>query len=299
MPRHSSKGRHWCFTINNPRDADYVRLYTICVDAVRTRYAIVGRETAPSTGTQHLQGYISFTGPQLFNTVKRLVGGSAHLEPAKGSASDNQKYCSKENDFEEFGSMPNPGRRTDLALATAAIKAGKRMAEVAEAHSEVFVKYYRGLGELQRILQPPQTLHRERPEVRVYVGTTGTGKSRRAMEEAEAKGQVYEKIASTGRWWPGYTGQECVIFNDYYGDIPLPELLVLLDRYGGQVDQKNGGYRFESKYMWFTSNDHVKDWYPKARSLDALFRRLSVYETMEELGANGRDYSPFCPAINW
>lgn len=295
------KVRHVCFTLNNPGDADYERLYTLCVDATRVRYAIVGLETAPSTGTQHFQGYISFTGTRSFNSIKGLIGERSHLEAAKGSAEQNQTYCRKEGDYEEFGVLPSPGKRSDLESAIALIKGNKRMAEVAEEYPVVFCRHFRGLGELQRILQSPQALSRERPTVRIYVGPSGTGKSRRALEEATNTGDVFEKCSATGKWWPRYTGQKCVIFNDFYGGIPYSELLVLLDRYSATVETKGGDQPFVSTEFWFTSNKHVRNWYSEEKfpNIDALYRRISVYEEMDALGQPGRDYSDFIPAINY
>lgn len=290
--------RHICFTTNNPKYEDYLKLYQLVTDATLVKYAIIGLEKAPTTGTEHLQGYISFTGVREFNVVKASIPTGSHIEAAKGDAKANQAYCSKEGDYQEFGTLPQPGKRGRLELATTAIKEGKPMVEIAQEFPEQFVRYYRGFRELETILKPQLALERERPQVSVYVGLSGTGKSRRAMDEAIATGTVYEKMAATGKWWPRFNGQKCVIFNDYYGEIPYAELLSLLDRYGGIVEQKNGDCVFNATHIWFTSNKHVNTWYPKQDDMSALFRRITKYETMDAMGAPPRDYSNFCLPIN-
>lgn len=301
VPRKAQKKlRHVAFTLNNPRDADYERLYALCVDATRVRYACIGLEKG-ANGTEHFQGYVSFTGTRSFESCKKLIGSNAHLEPARCNASKNREYCSKDGVYEEFGSIPSPGKRSDLESATSLIKAGKRLAEVAQEYPEQYVRYFRGFQALREILRPPPALERPRPEVYVYVGASGTGKSRRAMEEATRKGDVYEKMAASGKWWPKYDGQPCVIFNDFYGGVPYSELLNLLDRYGGNVEIKGGDVPFTSTHIWFTSNKHVRNWYNEEKfpNIDALYRRITIYETMDTLGEPGQDYSSCCPPINW
>lgn len=72
--------------------------------------------------------------------------------------------------------------------------------------------------------------HRQEvPEVRVYWGTTGTGKSKQAFEDAKENNQYWKD--STG-WWDGYSPGDVVIIDDFKGswwDITF--MLKLLDRY--------------------------------------------------------------------
>lgn len=49
--------RRICFTLNNYNGEDEQRIQN---ETARYKYAIYGRETAPTTGTRHLQGYINF-----------------------------------------------------------------------------------------------------------------------------------------------------------------------------------------------------------------------------------------------
>lgn len=107
MPGVQSK--RWCFTINNYNQGDVDRLV-----ALDHKYLIFGREVA-ATGTPHLQGYVEFNARKRFNSVKSLLGVTAHISAAKGSASQNKDYCSKEGDFEEFGepAIAKQGKRSD------------------------------------------------------------------------------------------------------------------------------------------------------------------------------------------
>jgi len=59
-PRHDNsqlklKSRDWCFTLNNYKAIDEAILRQL-----DSKYLIYGYETAPETGTPHLQGYVYF-----------------------------------------------------------------------------------------------------------------------------------------------------------------------------------------------------------------------------------------------
>lgn len=71
--------------------------------AGKLRFAIVGKEVAPNTGTPHLQGYIGLL-PTALPASQGTVGAwktlfpflaRAHLETAHGTDSQNKEYCSK------------------------------------------------------------------------------------------------------------------------------------------------------------------------------------------------------------
>lgn len=103
----SPRYRNWVFTFNNYTDGDLTRITTLFNDKKQIRYAIIGKEVAPSTGTPHLQGYITFVNQIIFTRLKELIGNSIWCAPAKGPAWTNYEYCSKSNSFEEFGDTSN------------------------------------------------------------------------------------------------------------------------------------------------------------------------------------------------
>lgn len=91
------RGRKWCFTLNNYTAEDVTQLKRIFHDE---KY-IIGKEVGEG-GTPHLQGYFEFKNPRSFQSVKKLIP-KAHIEKCKGSAKQNWKYCTKENDY--FGNL--------------------------------------------------------------------------------------------------------------------------------------------------------------------------------------------------
>ncbi|ASH99186.1 replication-associated protein [Giant panda circovirus 2] len=99
--------RSWCFTLNYNADTYDGHLSTLQALAatLAVDYLLYGRESAPTTGQRHLQGYIVFSSRRGLNAVRALLPG-AHFERAKGSHKQNYDYCTKDGDFEESGELP-------------------------------------------------------------------------------------------------------------------------------------------------------------------------------------------------
>jgi hypothetical protein len=94
--RKCNPAKRWCFTLNNYSYFEMDQICSIC--SKNCKYAIIGKERAPNTGTLHLQGYLEF------KAKKRPIGlfgnPCIHWELAKGNKNHNIAYCSKED--------PNP-----------------------------------------------------------------------------------------------------------------------------------------------------------------------------------------------
>lgn len=104
--------RRYCFTLNNYTAEDELRL-TQLAESDRVKYLVYGRERGES-GTPHLQGFVIFNSSVIFNTAKRQIGDSAHLEAANGTSVQASDYCKKDGDFCEFGDLGlRPGKRND------------------------------------------------------------------------------------------------------------------------------------------------------------------------------------------
>lgn len=103
----------------------------------------MGREVA-STGTPHLQGFVSFAGKVRLGKVKELIGGNAHCEIARDVRRAIQ-YCKKDGNFDEQGISPCfKGARNDLEEFKAAVQGGLLdLAEIRKTHSSVYARYPR------------------------------------------------------------------------------------------------------------------------------------------------------------
>jgi len=126
------------FTWNNYTDADQ----QWCRDfaASDCKFLIFGREVGDS-GTPHLQGFFVLTSKQRISALKKK-GMNAHLTPNDKKVDCARKYCQKDGDFEEFGSLKSKqGNRGDIDAFKAAVRSGTDWVQLLDEHSDVCKKY--------------------------------------------------------------------------------------------------------------------------------------------------------------
>lgn len=135
--------KHWCFTLNNPTQADRDRL-SGPLDGVD--YLVYGNEVGAS-GTPHLQGTVCFRSRKRMNQVKDVIG-QAHFSITR-FLHQSIDYCKKDNDFIEVGDFnlvktrkAKPGERNDMEDFKNSVKEGVTdMKTLRELHSEVCARH--------------------------------------------------------------------------------------------------------------------------------------------------------------
>lgn len=180
----------------------------------------------------------------------------------RGKPEDSLVYCTKE-DLGAFvyGTLPTPGKRTDLIVAVEAIRSGSSLRDLAQedVSAVAVVKFAKGLTILRGLLQQPRS---EAPFVFWLHGETGVGKTRSAFESARAlaRGDDDIWISSGGlRWFDGYDGQSVAIFDEFRAKhvTSFAFLLRLLDRYPMSVEFKGGFVNWVPRYILITSSKDV------------------------------------------
>lgn len=132
MPRVGSAGhfRNFCFTVQNPHTVRKSWLGKFkSLNPNWVGYAILGDEVAPTTGTQHYQGFIHFKTAVSLAVARKRVNPN-WISPCRGSPEQNRAYCSKFKKCYEVGVFPlgpadKQGKRTDLDAVHTDILAGK------------------------------------------------------------------------------------------------------------------------------------------------------------------------------
>ncbi len=84
------------------------------------------------------------------------------------------------------------------------------------------------------------------------------------------------------KWWDGYSGQDAVVFDEFYGQLPYQFMLRVLDRYPLQVETKGGMAELTATNFYFTSNLAYDDWWFKAVqdgsvNIAAFIRRVQEF----------------------
>jgi len=270
------RGRNICFTAWENFDE-------IVFDKSNMKYLVKGLEICPSTGKQHIQGYVEFSQQKDFVVMKKCLGGDkTHLEKRRGTAIQASLYCKKDKSFQEFGELSNQGKRQDLMDVVEDIEQGTSLRKVAMGHPIQFIKYHSGITKLKALSIEPRNWV---TEVTVLYGETGCGKSKMARELLK---DYWVWTPQRGQWFDGYDGQSDVIFEEFRGQLPMDMLLTLLDRYECPVQFKGGFTEFAPRRVVITSPCHPRGWYEDCGNdkIDQLLRRVSYVSEVAEGNTN-------------
>lgn len=122
-------GRRFCWTLNNYTAEECKSIREFAKDC---KYLVFGYENGAALGTPHLQGFTVLKKPKTLSGFKKAMGTERlHVENAFGSDEEAAKYCKKDGNVEEFGSLEkNQGHRSDVDKMKDAIMAGKPWMEV-------------------------------------------------------------------------------------------------------------------------------------------------------------------------
>lgn len=288
LGRAAAPSRRWCITIF---DDDTWRALVDFEEHVwpdELRF-LIGQYEAGEHGRGHFQAYLELFVPQRFSWIKHWLGDDqVHCESARGTAHENIAYCSKEEGrIEGPWSYGEPsagqGHRTDISECKDLIDAGADDLTVAGTYFESWCRYERSFNKYRHALAVRALGGiRDRPEVRVFWGATGTGKSYAAFEAAGPLAWWFSPPSSKGGpvWWDGYDGQADIIIDDFDGEfIPIALMLRVLDRYPVQLAVKGGFVPCAFRRVWITSNIEPERWYGSLPEGDrrraALERRLT------------------------
>lgn len=239
-------------------------------------YICYGKETCPTTGKIHLQGYFETHTKRKFSAMCKRWSPN-HLEIARGTGPENKVYCSKEGDFKEFGELMKQGQDSEInEIATKIAKKELKMSEWADGNFRQFHQYHRSVEKyLDMKLQENKRTWKTKLVVRF--GKTGTNKSRWVWEKYP---NLYKHKYNNGGFWQGYKGQEIVLLDEFRGQIPLWEMLDLTDRYPVDVQSKGkDNVPFLAKKIFICSPVPPEKWYKmedKDGRIDQLLRRIDV-----------------------
>lgn len=259
------QGIFWILTI--PR-----LYYTTPTELPTTLQWIKGQQEIGHGGYEHWQLIIALKKKGSLSAVKAIFGTQCHGELTRSIAAG--EYVWKDDTAVagtrfEFGVKPiQRNSKIEWESVWTAAQSGDLMA--IPAH--VRVTSYRTIQCIRADFEVVPAMQRE---TLVFWGRTGTGKSRRAWDEAGL--EAYSKDPRT-KFWCGYQGQANVVLDEFRGGIDIAHLLRWLDRYPVRVEIKGGSRPLMAQRIWITSNLSPDDWYPEVdqETKAALRRRLTV-----------------------
>jgi hypothetical protein len=275
MDRSRSPGkkvsRAWVFTINNYTDQDIE-----WVNALEVAKLVAAKE-AGQEGTPHIQGAVRFKRAYRLTQLKKLHT-KAHWECALAGQDFN--YCKKiGSEIIRDEDTTKQGQRTDLEKIRNSIKEGASLKDVSNSCTSLqeltFAEKYMKYNE-EHLPKGTKIL------VYWYYGCTGTGKTRRVLE------QCNPYLPLSFKWWEGYEGQDSVLLDDLRPDWCKPaELLRLLDPYRFQyrVEVKGSSRPLLATKIYITTPWHPADfWKDVAEDPKQLLRRIEELVQFREDG---------------
>lgn len=269
------KARNYVFTWNN-----YSGLLTLDdFDGLAT-YLVYSEEMS-STGTPHLQGYVELN--QNVPRSRLVLMVPMFYDRRRGTQREAIAYCKKKDSTwlagpYEYGAPKHQGERSDLFEVKALIDANANDAKLWEEHFPQCVRYYKSFDKyrlVKAVLKPRQTFD----SFEIFVGGTGLGKSHDARAKyPNAYWVTRPRSRSSGVWWDGYTGQDALIIDEFYGWIPFDTILRICDQYPHSLEVKGGTVPCMVTKVIITSNRHPYSWYNKDLKLpwESFERRVTA-----------------------
>lgn len=262
---------NWCFTLNNPT-LDEESLMQVSHEDVL--YIVYGHEVSES-GTPHLQGYMELAKRMAIRTIKRLFSvDRLHLEVRKGTQEQAIAYCLKECSESYERGCKRPGAKSKVSannknkLLPYVEEIKKNGITAFASHPDASYHLLKHARDFVAITESPRS-RMTKPHVTWYWGPTGTGKTLRAVREAESLGVEPYIRSGNSKFFDGYDGHTFAIFDDFRDShVEFGFLLRLLDRYPLRVEVKGSSRQWKPSRIVITSPCPPEDCYKLMQSTD-------------------------------
>lgn len=250
------------------------------------------------SGTVHYQGYVQLGHSARMTQLKKWLP-TAHWERMRGTATEAQAYCMKEDSRLEapieWGQFClGQGARTDLLGVKRQLDEGRTLAELARSE-DCFATVLRHIRPLQWYVNTKEVQYQTPKRIIVICGPTNTGKTTYAKSLG-----TYYALDPEDSWFDMYMGEEIVLFDEFIGkSMPMERFNMLWDGTRTMMKTKGGFVKVTAHTFVFTSNVHPESWWPNAY-FEAFKRRVSEWIVIRRQGLieKTQDYTRFTRTLN-
>lgn len=268
-------------------------------------YLSIGKHTGEKTGYQHVHMNLELTDQKTCFWVKNklFVRPDMHVEIRRGTREQADRYLTKDHQFREIVNLRRlqQGRRTDLEHIKELIDEGSSFFDLYSENFSATVRYEKGLRNyiaMRDTIEATSTIF-PAPDVIVYVGPSGSGKSWRCSTDkdyVDGKGYRFPIQMDSKIYFDGYDRQKCLWFDEFSGKcMQFTKFCQLTDRYGGRYETKGGSVliyglkkilisTIQFPHLWWAGSERF------LTDTEQLFRRLTkcYYLGAPRITADGR-----------
>lgn len=242
------QARDWAFTVNNPTQTES-QFYDYLKSLSNVRYFIFVKEQGHGTsnnpnGTPHYQGYIEFSQPKKFSTMKKnfsqeTIGVNAHLSKRNGSRINCVEYVKKKGSHQdkkdtqigkiyEYGEFSNGGQRNDLIDMVEMKSDGKSDIEIFEAYPNSYARYESFIDNMALKYKSKGCSNKRDVKVIYVYGPPEVDKAKYVYDLHGYENVYCNQGYELGKWFDGYAGQDVLLLDNYFSDFKINLLLSYL-----------------------------------------------------------------------
>lgn len=291
------KVKRWCFTINNPTEADVFWNDLEATGKVQNKEVnyIILQEERGENGTLHYQGMIIFKDQIRLSQLKK-INARAHWEVMRGTPEQARDYCRKDDTYTgglryEYGKIPErePAPKASERLAAAAEEldslkvAYKRPAEI-PSMTLMQCGFIPAMKELTADILGP---YRPKLQIITLIGPPGSGKSYCIQKFFPQHGRCI--VGNNGVWFQQPLA-DVMVFEEFCGQIQLQRMLQYLDPYPLALEIKGGMRPAMYTTVVITSNTPPCGWYKNPKdpngAMDAFAQKRddALYALYDRIG---------------
>ena len=256
------------------------------IDTWHLTYAVGNKETCPQTGRLHYHMLLCFDMPIRFKDIQRRLNDfTCNIQPMWGNFKQARDYVTKKGITFEYGEPLEQGKRSDLDRVYESIKVGADLLDIIEENPGTYMRYFKGIDRVRALWQEREIMaaEPESPEVIVYLGKSGTGKSHACWHDPDfrASGYKYPLQQSGKLYFDGYTEQEVIWFDEFSGStMQFSEFCRIFDKFGNRVETKGSSVMLQHlRKILISTTTFPSKWWPESRKFqedpEQLWRRLT------------------------